>query len=1244
MEGHNTMKCTNSVSQFSCHGFSFRVIAVCLLALWSAAAIAQVTSGTITGEVKDPSGAVIPNANVTVNAPEIGVTRNVTSNNDGVFVVPNLPPGTYNITVEAQGFKKLEKTNVVLTAAGKLSAGDFVMSIGGGDSSVTVSAEAAQLQLQAESGERSDLISSKQINNLAMNGRNILDLVKVIPGVVSSFDGQVAGTGGIDAFNINGTRANQHEFTIDGASNVDTGNNGGTHVTLNPDAIAEVKILTSNYQAEYGKAGGGQIAVVTKSGTNEFHGNGRFFHRHEGLNANGWFNKQAQLASDTPTNQPPLYRYNYFGYQFGGPVLIPGTSFNKNRDRLYFFWSQEFYRQLIPGGFETFRVPTALERVGDFSQSLDGDGNPITIYNPETGLPFAGNIIDRNALSPDQQLVFDQVSKILSLYDLPNVSGNNSYNYASQLSYDNPRREDVLRLDYQLSTNHRLYGRWINNITEFESPMQTWNLNCMGMLQYPGGCLAKNPSWNLSVNFVSTLSPTLVNEMSFGPSVTRSSWEGNNGNTSRAANGVELPMLFPVTPETNVPDLSFNGNNYKSPWSYLGANPWFQANTTINFNDNLTKVIGSHALKFGVFYQRARKDQIAWGNSNGQISFSNCSTAGPGDCTNSTGSAYASGLLGYFTSFSQTSSRPIGYFRYTNLEFFAQDTWKLTPRLTLDYGMRFAWYQPQYDKENQLAVFDPESYDPAQAVRLYRPAVGGGAFDPANPGVIVDGSLAGTVVPNSGNLLNGMQFASDGYFKGGWDDRGVMPEPRVGFAYDLFGGGNTVLRGGFGMLHDRIQGNLIFNPVFNNPRNVTTPTISNGNIADIQNLSQGYQPVISGIIAAERSGKVPTVYNYSFGIQHAIGAGTTLDLAYVGSVSRHLVTARNLQQLPYETAFSRDAQDPSKYEGGIVPDVEPGLPTAYTDAGFNYSGNYALDPQYLVPYQGYGNVMGYYKFDGTANYNSLQVSVQRRFTQGLTFGAAYTWSKSLTTANRDEDYQDTFGTRQYDYRVAEWDRPHVLVINYVYDLPNVTKRFGGPKWLSYFTDNFQLSGITTFESGAPLDTGIWWSPAMTISGTYNAWWTNWCCRAGVYPIIGSADTSIGSSKYDPSQIIAPNIGAPIGASRASLRGGGLQNWDMSLFKNIPLGSNEQRYIQLRLEAFNVFNHPNFNNVNLNWEIIPPSGTSAAIMKINTREPGAWLQGGDPCSGLSGSCFGEYNGQYSGTGGPRVLQLGAKIYF
>jgi len=436
----------------------FAILAGLALFLALPYAQSQVTSGTIFGQVQDPGGAVIPNATVVVQNPSVGLTRTVPTGGDGGFVVPNLPPGTYRITVDAPGFKKLEKTDIALSAADRLNAGQFTLAVGATADTVTVTADAGQIQLQANSGERSDVITGKQLNDVALNGRMILDYVKLIPGVVSTFDGSTAGTWGIGAFNINGTRANQHEYTIDGSSNVDTGDNATTHVTLNPDAVSEMKILTSNFQAEFGKAGGGQVAVTTKGGSNQWHGNGRFFHRNEGMNANGWFNNL-----QNPKTPIGLYRYNYVGYQVGGPI---------KKDKLFFFWSEEFYRQLVPVvGIDQFRVPTELERQGDFSASINGDGTPLTIYDPSTGQPFPGNKIDPSTLSAAQQSVFQQVQKLMSLYPLPNVTGAPGYNYATALSSTDPRREDVLRVDYQINEKNRFYGRWINNASNSQSPM-----------------------------------------------------------------------------------------------------------------------------------------------------------------------------------------------------------------------------------------------------------------------------------------------------------------------------------------------------------------------------------------------------------------------------------------------------------------------------------------------------------------------------------------------------------------------------------------------------------------------------------------------------------------------------------------------------------------------------------------------------------------------------------------------------
>ncbi len=388
-----------------------------------------------------------------------------------------------------------------------------------------------------------------------------------------------------------------------------------------------------------------------------------------------------------------------------------------------------------------------------------------------------------------------------------------------------------------------------------------------------------------------------------------------------------------------------------------------------------------------------------------------------------------------------------------------------------------------------------------------------------------------------------------------------------------------------------------------------------GNASDLSAPSFG-NGVLGNIVGASKDGHVPTVYSYSFGIQRELFKDTLLDVSYVGNVGRHLVTSRDINTIPYGYAFTRAAQDPANFPDGVVPAVEPDLPSEYVAAGYSFSGIYAYGrPAYtnapLVPYKGYGQI-SYLQFDGTSNYNSLQVSLQRRYTKGLTFGLAYTYSKVLTTANADQDTQDPFAARAFGYRAAGFDRTHVFSASYVYDLPSVSKRLGGAKWLSHLLDHYQLSGVTQFMTGTPIDmnNGWSWEPG-TVDGS-NMW--------GAIPYYYTLDQNLNP--------IFPIIGKRIGGTRDILRTGGMQNWDLSLFKNIPLGAGEKHSIQLRLEAFNAFNHPNFNNINYGF---------------NVNGPWQW-QPGTPFTISKNDNWGTYADTYGGPGGFRVVQLGAKFIF
>ncbi|MCI0393233.1 MAG: Plug and carboxypeptidase regulatory-like domain-containing protein [Acidobacteria bacterium] len=1226
--------------------FFRRAIPLALLTLIFGVTAFGQTSASLSGIVQDPQGNAVVGARVIVADPNKNQQVETKTGSDGVFAFPALQPGTYTVTVEAQGFKKFVKGGVVIAVADRQSTGVITLDVGQIGDTVEVTADAAQLLIKTESGEQSQVISGEQIKNLALNGRNFLDLVKLTPGVVSFVNGQTAGPLGTASFNINGTRGTQHNVTLDGITNLDTGSNGAVQVALVPDNIAEFKILTSNYQAEYGRAGGGSVQIVSKSGTKDFHGTGYYFHRHEQFNANGFFNNaEGRRANGTEVRPRNFYRYNYQGYNIGGPVHLPKSlfgplgGFNRNKDKLFFFWSQDWQEQLIPQAARQSRVPTAAEVKGDFSNTRDGNGNPIFIRDPlkagactaaDRTACFPDNIIPANRLSPNGVAI---LSKFASFANNP--ARLPLFNHESQLSFGYPRREYSIRLDYNVSEKTRAFVRYTRDDEEQVMPYGLGWTGGNNQIPLDNLIFKLTPAWNSVLNVTSTLSPTLTNEFIFGAGMNTVQLNPTNKEAATYAGfgfNFALPYPYPATQFINVnfggtPLQNFAGSNGYGQFPYLNKNPIF------NFFDNISKVWGSHTAKAGIYIERNRKDTPAGGSMS--IFFSN----NPNN-PNNTGHPYANALLGEFDSFSEPT-RPIYQvqFRYTNVEWYLQDNWKATQRLTLDYGLRFTWFQPQYDQRKASAFFSPEKYDPAKAVRLYRRAPNGQAFDPATPSALLPSYLIGRIVPGSGDPANGMQEVSKGFLRGGFEDRGIQYGPAFGFAYDVFGNQKTVVRGGYRISYDRVTNNNVIlpasalPPVFYNPRfdfgNLNTVGASAGQVALGTSFTFGVDP----------KGFVPNVQSFSLQVQQDLGFDTVVSAGYVGTLSRHLTEDLNLNAIPYGALFTRGAQDPSRYPGGVVPDEEPNLPQVYRDAGLKFTGQFALPADFLRPYPGYSTIQ-MKTYGGSSNYHSLQATAQRRFKRGLTLGAAYTWSKALGTASASEgEFINIVCSRCYDYRALSFDRRHALVINYLYDLPKVRS----DNWLLKGALNgWQITGITQFLSGLPRELGFG-IPNINTAQRVSGSWTE-----GPRPILtGNAQPSINrEAAFDFTKVRMPDIN-PGPQPRSIIYRPGINVTDLSLFKNIPLGRDSARFIQLRLETFNVFNHAQFDSFNsgLTFNV----AGSFADYKANQQGSSTTLRnlrGGvnSPAVGPLGRATAEFNAQPGYVSGNRVVQLAAKIYF
>ena len=1077
------------------------VLFICvLLGVFCSRALAQ--EATIVGTVTDQSGAAVPNAAITITNTDTGQVHQTTTNSVGQYVAPSVQIGHYTVRVEVAGFKRDEQTGIVL-AVGDRHVVDFKLEIGAAQESVTV--EAAPIAVQSESGEISDVITGAQVTQLAANGRSIYSLAALTAGASSNMPDYQSATpvGGNSTISFNGMRIPANIYMIDGGEDLDRGGSGTISVMPSMDSIAEFRQLTSNYGADLTLASGATMTLVLKSGSKDFHAGAWEFMRNEDLDANSYFRNQAGQGK-------ALNRLNTFGFNVGGPVYIPSV-YNKQKDKTFFFYNMEWRRQLQGGQLKT-TVPFTSEYGGNFGSTnifvpaaAQLSAQQIARFAAaglSPGQQFPNNTIPTSLLDPNAQALLSA-----KIFPAPN-SGSN---FVGGANAPTNVREEIVRIDHHFTDKFWLFGHWIDDAVD-----QTYGTTMWSGDNVPtAGNTFGNPSYSGVIHATYTISPTLLNETAFNYNGNRINILPSSNSIVARPSGFNVPELFPGNALNRIPAISLSGGtgtNYTLNWL-----PWTNKADDYQIRDDFSWTHGAHQIKFGASWAIYKKIQTYFADTEGQFSFNG----------------------GY----SEDGYQGAGHWNNQSWALYVQDTWKASSRLTINLAVRWDGIPHTYEASNQQSNFYPNLYSASSAAILCN---GGNSICPNSPGLGTSPlpALAGYQLYLNGIGVAGQNGIPNGLVQSHWATIG----PHIGFAYDVTGKGKTVIRGGFGIFFERMEGNDQYNgatnPPFGDTVSFSNVSFSNPNLS----LLTG-QTLVAPINISSVSGtyytdyKAPTSNQYSIGVQQQLGKESVLSVAYVGNQNRHLGNYTEIN-LPNPSEL------PALIQGTVVKNT-------------------------IVPYVGWGSI----RLEGcnmNSHYNGLQFNFHSQIRDSLSLQAVYTYSKAIDPVVESGSAQDLQNVsdpynRNYDVGPSPMDRRNIALVNFIYQLPIL--RHSPNHLLKATLGGWELSGIVTMESGLPL--GIALSGPQSSNGLPNS--TN---RPSVSGSVSYPQTV--NQWFDTSVFSTPALGQWGNLVKDSVYGPGRDNWNVSLFKSFLFSESRGSRFEVRVETFNTFNHTQFQGIGTSY--------------------------------------------------------------